>query len=673
MSYLPSYSQRAPATACARLDRVVTCASLFVVSCVMWGRQLRRDPLAPAPVADVPAGEAPAAEAAAEDAPAAEGVALAPAPPAEPLPDWYDSEDDEARRSVFLVTFAAILATTAQAVAPPLRQLDGLTRACIRDAILDAIAHSKEAAGPRARGGRPRIWPLEAQKIVVFLELPTHFHVALKLSGDMRFLPLKQVLRTRSGLASHWSTSHAMYWSAVRYGAVPTARKLAVDEAPLTWTNDGVAMSLYDECQEPFMALVQKRRREAREMRPSADELQAGLERQKKAPRFSKLDFTALVIAEQLRTPGQVMAYSQQKGSAQVQAFVCKNQGRLKEYLQHAQDWADAPETAEDDSLVGWARVEHAARAPCPDGQCRWRQACHEFFFRNTRTIDSERLAACTVAVIKDGPAKTRRVPLLAGPTNAGKSTVFDPVDALFGDARVFHTPALGSAMPLANLALKDKRFLHLDDYRPVDYAASPARAPTVPVVTLLKLLGGQHFEVQVSQSFSNGNIDMRWTQGAVITAKADGLWRCAGAVTPEDVRHMQSRVEQFVASEQLPGDAIADIPPCAACFAAWLVRASTAFAARHGPVPAPSLALGPPWPLGHSVGGDDSAVVGGFKELISSSAIPPDACVVLLRDVIQCGAVHVRELLQGDWESLPSWQLLRPLQQRRLLSFASH
>jgi hypothetical protein len=294
----------------------------------------------------------------------------------------------------------------------------------------------------------------------------------------------------------------------------------------------------------------------------------------------------ALVVAEELTTPSEVMANVQEKGAADMQAFVCKNQASLKDFIKNAYDWAKAKETAQEEALDGWALVQRAAEARCPDGGCSWRQASLEFFFRNTRKIDHERLAACTVAVIKDGPSKTRRIPLLAGPTNAGKSTVFDPVDLLFGVDRVFHTPALGSPMPLANLALKDKKFLYLDDYRPVDYAAYPARAPTIPVVTMLKFLGGQNFEVQVSQSFSNGNKDFRWKHGAVITAKANGLWGCVNGVTEEDVRHMKNRVELFEATEQLPVGSIVDIPPCKGCFADWLVRGSVAFAARFGPVP---------------------------------------------------------------------------------------
>ena len=58
------------------------------------------------------------------------------------------------------------------------------------------------------------------------------------------------------------------------------------------------------------------------------------------------------------------------------------------------------------------------------------------------------------------------------------------------------------------------------DDYRPVQYAQK-----TVEVSTVLSLYNGLPFEVQVSQSFHDGNPDFWWDRGAVVTAPEEGLW----------------------------------------------------------------------------------------------------------------------------------------------------
>lgn len=95
---------------------------------------------------------------------------------------------------MFLVTFAAVLAGHEDGAAPP-KALEGVTREQIRDAVLDAVANP--AALPGSAGGRPRSTALSAIKLVVFLEMPLHFHVALKLSAQSRFLPLKLALREK--------------------------------------------------------------------------------------------------------------------------------------------------------------------------------------------------------------------------------------------------------------------------------------------------------------------------------------------------------------------------------------------------------------------------------------------------------------------------------------------
>ena len=59
------------------------------------------------------------------------------------------------------------------------------------------------------------------------------------------------------------------------------------------------------------------------------------------------------------------------------------------------------------------------------------------------------------------------------------------------------------------------------DDYRPVEYA----QEKTVPVAAYLSRFIDKPPEVQVSQSFHDGNLDVQWNRGVVFTAKQEGLW----------------------------------------------------------------------------------------------------------------------------------------------------
>lgn len=495
-----------------------------------------------------------------------------------PPPEWWTHEDDNAHQLVYLVTFAKILNNTAEVAEPPLRDVAALSREDISKALQDAVANPS-SAGPR-RGGRPRTRPLAIDKMVVFKEMPgPHFHVALKLSCDSRWLPFKEALRLRSQLASHWSTSHTMWWSAVRYGAAATPRKQTVDDAPLAWTPDGRELNLYEESQEPFVAKAWKRRREQKELGAE------GVAKQGKGgiATFAKIDFIALVLAESLTTPAAVMAYAKACSSALVQAFVVRHQARLPQYLADAQAWATAEEARSFEAETSWARVQRYAKGTCscPGGLCQWWAVADDFLQRNAQTIDRAHLAATLARIIQDGPSKTARVPLIVGPTNSGKSTLLEPLDGLFGFKKVLHTPSMKGSSPLANL-MKGKRFIFWDDYRPVEYAASGA----VPVITFLKLFSGQHTEIQVSQSFNDGNPDIQWTGGAAMTAKLDGLWDPVAPICREDIRHMRSRVEEFRAMVPLPAGSLQAVPRCPESFARWLVVEAGAFALRRVATP---------------------------------------------------------------------------------------
>ena len=149
--------------------------------------------------------------------------------------------------------------------------------------------------------------------MVVFLEEPRHFHVALRL-------PFKKAVRARSALASHWSSSHTMIWSAVRYGVFTTARKLQVDDEPLVWTRAGAPLDLYAASQEPWNAGAVKRRRETAEQKAAAGALEPGAKKER--VKFTVMDFKALVLSEGFRTRNAVMTYVQQKGSAEMQRWV---------------------------------------------------------------------------------------------------------------------------------------------------------------------------------------------------------------------------------------------------------------------------------------------------------------------------------------------------------------
>ena len=400
-----------------------------------------------------------------------------------------------------------------------------------------------------------------------------HYHAALKLSRQARCSPLKTTLQERHGLASHWSTTHSQWWSAVRYGFLPSDRKQDVDKNPLVHSPSR-ELDLLEESQEPWTAAVHQARR-LKAAREAPEPKQKSAKRSRSA--FGKFDLVAVLLDKGLTTPAAAIAYAKASGGTAMQKYACSlGERKLQEVIQQAHFWNNAEATVADEKLTEWDRVCQWAAKPCPAqscGNCAWATAAREFFERNPSVGETEFRQACAL-VIKLGPTKVSRAPLMTGASNCGKSTMLDPVDRLWGETNVYHLPPLGGSMALSSLALRRFHCLYWDDYRPLVYCSTPAKAPAVPVTTFLKLFSGQAFEVSVSQSFNNGHAQVRWAKPAFLTAPSEGLWDLplGSVIAAEDIRHIQSRLQVFRCEAKIPPEQMKAIEPCGSCWARWVL-----------------------------------------------------------------------------------------------------
>lgn len=555
------------------------------------------------------------------------------------------------------------LATLSQLLPETLSNKVGLKdlRQVSREEVAAAFRDAFDNPALLAAGGRPVSREGHAVKLlIVFKEEHAsgepHFHVAVLLFSKRSFLPVKLALRKRHGLAAHFSCSHTQMWSVVRYGHIATLKKPVVDKNPFQWTADGVKVDLYELAQRPFQAMCWKRRREEKETESQLAEVP-------KQMRFTKLDFTAIVLAKGLRTKSDVLEYAQNHGSEAMQQFVCNRQKLLSEYVEDALEWGAAREQAATDRVKDWELVCQKAECACPHGDgCTYRSAAATIFEKNPSGMNKEKLALALRAIILTGPSKTARVPLLAGESNTAKTTLVLPFDVVFGKRHVFHKPALRSKFALRNL-MKDKRFLLWDDYRPVDYAQE-----TVEVSTFLSLFTGQLFEVQVSQAFNDGNPDFQWQHGCVLTAKSQDLWTPSGVVSKEDIYHMQNRVEMFHCSAKV--HKIVDVTPCAECMCQWILKACHDFDAKSVLLPLASVSatfsVQAPQSRHQVLPADE---LPGMDPVATLAKLNAAVVATLSSELKTLGVVHAEEVTVEDWQSLQAWAGLKPFEQRRLLA----
>ena len=567
--------------------------------------------------------------------------------------DWLGqlgAEEAGAKKWVYLITFSCLLAETIAAATGELRDLATITRKEICMAVLDAF--EKPLLDPAA-GGRPRQHTASiVRQIVVFLEKhvdgSTHFHAAVLLGVQMRWSAVKRTLRTRHKLAAHFSCSHTGWWSVLRYGT-GLSKKDDVDDKPEIWLGSGETIDIYEESQQPYQAKAWVARRERKDVQDARDD---------KAAKFSKLDFTSLVLAKSLVSKSQVLRYVQDHGTVAMQTFVNNNQKRINDYLEDSIEWDGARNVAEREDLTNWALLCRAAESECPHGaNCVYHKVAEQILDKNAANFRRGDLAAAIRKIIVCGPSKEARVPFCVGATNTGKSTLVDSFDDLFQWKEVFHLPAdTDKSFALSNW-LKGKRFAYFDEYHPVEYA----HLKIISVGTFKKAFGGKYFEIQVPKNWHDGNKDFKWNRGVVFTNKEEGLWNPTSKVSEEDVKHMTSRVEQFRFTHQFvaPGGqpSGSGVSGCGIHLAKWIVDACAAFDVAQGITVLPIAAR------------EDENNVLNLSLFLERVKLPRRVHSSITLDVVALGAIDVQELSQEDWAELPSWSLLKPMERRRLLA----
>lgn len=231
-------------------------------------------------------------------------------------------EKTTALQYVYFVTISRLLPeTVAHGIGG--RDLQELSRQDIAKALLDSLDQPL-AAG---RAGRPRgDIGSRVVALVVFQEKHAddsiHYHAAVKLAVPTRFLAAKRTLRERHKLPSHWSCSHTQFWSAVRYGVIPSTKKPTVDPTPYQWTQDGQILDLFAVSQEPYQAELWRCRRERRDSEAAKTDGKAT---------FTKMDLTSLIVSKHLYTKDTLIAYVQEHGTAVMQSYINKVQRKLVE------------------------------------------------------------------------------------------------------------------------------------------------------------------------------------------------------------------------------------------------------------------------------------------------------------------------------------------------------
>lgn len=387
--------------------------------------------------------------------------AARPQPAQTPLEEapQLDNEDRDVRRMVYLMTVSHPQAHRSSC-GVVLRAPDTFSREWLRDAVIDAFAHPVfEDLGNRAQSTtnlaslvKMRIFK-EFHKVDANGVVHVHYHVVIKAQAKFRFMPIKRALLQRHGIATHWSTSHSEFWSAVRYCCVPSPKKAesSLDKQSLPWSASGVHADLFEEAQEPATAKALQKRRESKVLDAAASG--------SSEPRPSEIDVWPLIVMHNIRNTDdnreahlQLVQKAKEVCTPAMQTFLFRIRRKLPTLIDDVWQWEEASDRVELSTKSRSSALSDAMATPCRCHGEWW--PCIEGALK-ANGISASQLAHDFYLSFAFGRSETVPVIVLGGLHGGeGKSLLLSPIPAVLGEEYVLQGLASG-AFPMMDLPSK--------------------------------------------------------------------------------------------------------------------------------------------------------------------------------------------------------------------------
>ena len=406
--------------------------------------------------------------------------------------ELLEREPTSPSRQVYLVTLPALRRLDEADEKPGLRCPSEWEHENVARVLMDAFQNPALAQHSAS-------WGLAAQLhcFVIFRERhaprqgeetgPFHWRIALRATSNFRFASIKRALYARHGLASHWSCSHTGYWSAVRYGCMPSPSKPLeeLDSKPYTWARHH--KPLFEVCQEPSTAAALNRRRETK--------VKLAEELGKPEPRPTEMDLYPIIVKNGFRNSAddhtaaeKLIQWLKAYGSPALVTFAFKNRQKLAAIIDDVWSWETVDDFLHVNAQTRLQLMLQARACPCCCNGV-WRHVAWQTLLRNQvdiKTLCSHVLRSLEVGRREDVPL----VVLMGRFGGEGKSFFLAPLRQVVGMDNIQATPQPGSFLLLG---LERRKVVLLDEWT--------FDTSVVPLATQLLWYEGKSFPITRPQN----------------------------------------------------------------------------------------------------------------------------------------------------------------------------
>lgn len=379
-----------------------------------------------------------------------------------------------------------------------------------------------------------------------------HYHLAIKLDRNQRWMMSKRYLQRVYGITVHYSSRHHNYYSAWLY-TTKSDREFKESSGHPDLRNRGSPRT--------DLASRGRRKRARREEdteqgerldeSPNSDDGEPDQNKSNnpRKRRLSAFEVSEIIIEKGIESVTELQALAKKQkseGKTDLAEFIVNRAPRVVSYVvQTAWDIENADATLQRSRKSRMLLLEEAGEGDCVNGcDGQWRLCANEILYKSG--IDVELFRTAVKDLLLRGRGKNRNL-LLTGPTNCGKSFLLNPLKVIY---RTFCNPATGTFAWVS-----------------VESAEFRWSAQIIPWHDLLLMLEGDVVHLPAPKTHYSTDICLQKDTPVFATGKGPLIYVKNGVIDHQETDMMSSRWRILKLHHQVPREAQREVPPCQKCF----------------------------------------------------------------------------------------------------------
>ncbi len=375
-----------------------------------------------------------------------------------------------------------------------------------------------------------------------------HYHCSLKLSGNKKWVSVKERITAKHGIVVNFSDSHDHYTSAYRY--------VCKDDKEVVHSKDHPNLA---EARSPRTKRSIAANRAAGKKRKSETSTQ-GCKIAPKKKRLSNSDVAAFIRKQNIKTYTGLFATAEKRreeGENDIADFIfSRSEKYLRELISKVWLMKDAPDKIQGRATTRIDKVRNALKEECASGcNRRWFECATEVLQLNN--IDKDFYAKSLKDSLINGRGKFRNI-MLVGPANCAKTFMLKPLKYMFTAEELFENP---SNDKFGWVGAEKASILILQDFR--------WSKDSIAWKDLLLLLEGETVKLPAPKNFYAEDIVMDGDVAIFATSKVPVLYRGPYNTTDADEDAMMKvRWNTITFHHRFSQEDQKIVKPCARCFA---------------------------------------------------------------------------------------------------------